>query len=183
MSKRPNNKKQRMKAEVSGSETVLEKMRSKTPWIFGDSIRKPKIKFPSVSSRRAIDLPSPSKNFGLILIYIVLFVLQTGVLYIIYREPPAVGANQQGDPIFLYPSIHDQFIIEGIIASIIIFLSSTGYLFLYQASKYVYDRGTAIKILALGFILILVSFVVLQIMLGIKTQSIRQFLQQLIQQY
>lgn len=183
MSKRSKNQKNSSKAEISGSETVLEKMKSKTPWIFGEAVRKPKIKFPNINARRTTDLPSPSKNFGLILIFIILFVLQTGVLYIIYRSPPAVGATQEGEPIFLYPSIHDQFIIEGIIASIVIFLSSTGYLFLYQASKYVYDRGTAIKILAIGFILIIVSFVVLQLMLGIKTQAIRQFLQQLIQQY
>jgi hypothetical protein len=183
MSNKSQSSKKRKKSEVSGSETILEKMKSKTPWIFGESLRKPKIKFPRLKARRAIDLPSPSKNLGLILIFIVLFVLQTGILYIIYREPPAVGANADGEPIFLYPNISYQFIIEGIIASIVIFLSSLGYLLLYQASKYVYDRNTAIKILALGFILILVSFVTLQIMLGIKTQAIREFLQNLIRYY
>jgi len=183
MSTESQKNKSKSKAEVSGSETILEKLRGNTPWIFGDTFRKPKINFPRFSSRRGLDLPSPSKNLGLILIYIVLFVLQTGVLYIIYRSPPAVGATQEGNPIFLYPSVNDQFIIEGIIASIVIFLSSIGYLFLYQASKYVYDRNTAIKILAIGFILILMSFVILQLMLGTKTQALRQFLQNLINQY
>ncbi|MBD3197092.1 MAG: hypothetical protein GF317_18705 [Candidatus Lokiarchaeota archaeon] len=183
MSKQTQIKKNLKKEDVSGSETVVEMLKGKTKWIFGNKLRKPKINYPDFASRRRIDLPTPSKSVGLLVIFIILFVLQTGVIYIVYRNPPALGANNQGDPIFLYPRIHDQFIIEGIIASIIIFISSVGYLFLYQASKYIYDRSTALKYLAVGILFIIGSFAVLQFMLAVKTNAIRTFLQDLLNIY
>ncbi len=171
------------KDEISGSDTVVDMIKEKTPWIFGNKIKKPRINFPDLTAGHKINLPTPSKAVGLILIYIMLFILQAGFLYVIYRNPPAIGANQDGEAVFFYPGIHDQYIIEGVVASIIIFLASTGYIFLYQASKYIYDRNMALKILALGFLLIIITFIVLQIMLSVKTQQLRQFLQNLLDVY
>ncbi len=182
-SKQSSIKNNRDKEEVSGSDTVFDMLREKTPWVFGNVVRKPKINFPSTKSRYRINLPTPSKALGLIIIYIILFLLQTGLLYIIYRNPPAIGADSEGNAQFYYPGVHDQFIIEGIVASIVIFLASSGYLFLYQASKYIYDRSIALKILVLGFILIIFTFITLQFMLAVKTQAIRQFLKDLLDVY
>ncbi|TXT54985.1 MAG: OST3 / OST6 family protein [Promethearchaeota archaeon] len=158
------------KTDVSGSETVFEKLRESTPWIFGEKLRKPKIKFPRTEKLR-IRLPAPSKSFWLIAIFIVLFILQMGVVYFIYREPPSIGADQQGQPLFIWPDLNESFIVEGIVASIFLFLASSGFLLLYQASKYVYNRKIALRILIIGVILIVVSFIVLQLMLGIKAQT------------
>ena len=94
--------------------------------------------------------------------------LQTGIVYLIYREPPALGADAKGDPIFLYPSIHDSFIVEGIVASILIFVSSTGFIFLYQASKHSFNRQMALRILVIGLVMILVTFLALQYMIAVK---------------
>ncbi|TXT61380.1 MAG: OST3 / OST6 family protein [Promethearchaeota archaeon] len=171
------------RSEISGSETVLEKIKEKTPWIFGNKIRKPKIKFPSISMGRRISVPSPSKTLLLIIIYVVLFVLQMGAIYIVYRDTISLGATEGGEPIFLYPSISDQFIIEGIVASLLFLIGSLGFILLYQASKYVYNRSTVLKILVIGFVFILVAFIILQIMLSIKTASFREFLSDLIAQY
>jgi len=183
MRKKSRKNKNIKRSEVNGSETVLEKLKDKTPWIFGSKIRKPKIKFPSLSTRRRISVPSPSKTFFLIIIIILLFVLQLGAIYIIYRDTIALGATQAGEPQFLYPSISEQFILEGIVASALFLIGSVGFILLYQASKYVYNRSTVIKILAIGLLFILVAFIILQIMLSIKTASFRQFLQDLISQY
>jgi hypothetical protein len=101
-------------------------------------------------------------------IYAILFILQTGVVYLIYNEPPALGADSSGNAIFIYPSIHESFIIEGIVASVLIFLCSLGYILLYHASKYVYNRKMALRILVLGIILILTTFVALQVMISTK---------------
>ena len=166
--------------DISGSETVLEQFKSRTPWIFGDQFRKPKLKFPSINVSRRFSLPSPSKTFFLILVYVFLFVLQMGTIYILYRDAIAVGSSSEGNPIFVYPQLHYQFIIEGIIASIVIFIGSLGFIIMYQASKYVYDRSTVLKVLVIGIILTLIGFVVLQIMLAIKTQAFRNFLQGLV---
>lgn len=180
MSNKSRFKKHLSEEDISGSETVMEQLKSRTPWIFGDAFRKPKIKFPDLDFQRRFSLPSPSKTFFLILVYIFLFVLQMGVIYILYRDTIAVGATSEGDPIFVYPQLHYQFIVEGIIASIVIFIGSLGFIIIYQASKYVYDRSSVLKVLVIGIILTLIGFVVLQIMLAIKTQAFKEFLQGLV---
>jgi hypothetical protein len=155
------------KEDISGSETVFERVRSKTPWIFGKSLRKPKIRFPE-SLLPKMDMPLPSKSIAVILIYAILFLLQTGIVYLIYTKPPALGGDSQGNAIFLYPSIHDAFIVESIVASIFIFLCSLGFVFLYQASKHVYNKKIAVRILSIGIILILISYTALQYMISEK---------------
>jgi len=167
MSKQERIKKSAEKLDISGSETITEKIKSKTPWLFGKKLKKPKIIFPKLRGLH-MSLPTPSKAIGLALIYAILFILQTGVVYLIYREPPALGANANGDPIFLYPGIQDSFIIEGIVASILIFISSTGFLLLYQASKYSYNRTLALRILIIGTIMILFAFGSLQYLIAVK---------------
>ena len=157
------------KEEVIGSETIFEKIKSKTPWIPGKFLRKPKIKMPLLRFPR-ISLPTPTKYLNVVIVYIALFILQTGVVYFIVRDPPALGADpQSGNPIFLYPDISESFIIEGIVASILIFFSSTGFVLLYQASKYVYNKSLAIRILAIGILMIIIMFILLQYMIGVKT--------------
>ena len=80
-----------------------------------------------------------------------------------------MGSNPQtGDPLFLYPDINDSFIIEGIVASIFIFLCSLGFIFLYLASQYVYNKNIAIRYLIVGILLILIAFTTLQAMITIK---------------
>ncbi|MHA1805931.1 MAG: hypothetical protein ACTSU4_15565 [Promethearchaeota archaeon] len=156
------------KAGVSGSETVLEMLQKRTPWILGKKIRKPKIIFPDFSKVKKVNIPMPVKTFSVILIYAALFVLQTGIIYLLYRDPPALGATVQGEPQFLYQDLHESFIIEGIVASTLIFLCSLGYILLYHASKYVYNKVIAQRILILGIILILTTFIALQYMISYK---------------
>jgi hypothetical protein len=156
------------KEEISGSETVLEMIKGKTPWIFGKSLRKPKIVFPKLRLPK-MDIPMPGRSLSVMIIYVILFLLQMGIIYLVYRQPPALGGNPDtGEPMFLYPNIHDSFIIEGIVASIFIFLCSTGFVLVYQASKYVYNKSIAVRILVIGIILVLVTFTALQAMITIK---------------
>ena len=160
-------KKTPKKEDINGSETVLEKIKSKTPWIFGNSIRKPKIHFPKLKIPR-VSLPMPARTLSIIVILTILFVLQTGVVYLMVREPPALGSDSSGDPIFIYDNVHESFILEGIVASILIIFSSMGFVFLYQASKYVYNKKMAVWILTIGVLLILTCFVSLQNILRVK---------------
>lgn len=162
------NKAKPIKEEIIGSETVLEKIRGKTPWIFGKTLRKPKLLFPRLKTSK-MDIPLPGRSLAVIGIYIVLFLLQTGIVYLIFRKPPALGTNPDtGAPLFLYPDINESFIIEGIVASIFVFLCSIGFIFLYQASKFVYNKNIAIRYLVVGIILILAAFGTLQAMVTIK---------------
>ena len=155
------------KEEIIGSETVFEKIRGKTPWIFGKTLRKPKMLYPRLKTSK-MDIPLPGKSIAVIAVYIILFLLQTGIVYLIFREVPALGSNSDGSPMFLYPDINESFIIEGIVASIFIFLCSIGFILLYQASKFVYNKNIAIRYLVVGIILILAAFGTLQAMITIK---------------
>lgn len=155
------------KEEIIGSETVFEKIKSRTPWIFGNSLRKPKINYPGLKLPR-ISFPMPSRSLSLITILLILFVLQTGVVYFLVRDPPALGSNSAGDPIFIYNSINESFIIEGIVASILILFCSIGFIALFQASKYVYNKKMAVSILVIGLMMIITSFILLQYMLSVK---------------
>ena len=162
------NKTKATKDEVLGSETVFEKIRGRTPWVFGKTFRKPKILFPKLKITR-MGIPLPGKSLAVIGVYIILFLLQTGIVYIVFREVPALGTNpSDGTPMFLYPDINESFIIEGIVASIFIFMCSIGFILLYQASKFVYNKSVAVRYLAVGILLIFASFITLQAMITIK---------------
>ena len=173
MQKQPKTKQEPKKEEIIGSETVLEKIRRQTPWILGNTLRKPKVNFPKFKLPR-LSLPMPSRSISIIGVFIILFVLQTGIAYLLVRKPPALGATSGGDPIFILTSINEAFIIESIVASILILLCSTGFIFLYQSSKYVYNRKMALTILTIGVLLILITFIALQYIIAVKTNVLDQ---------
>ena len=62
----------------------------------------------------------------------------------------------------------DSFIIEGILASILLFMSGLGMIFLYQASLQKMNRNYAIKLLVTGLLLGIISFMALQWIVNIK---------------
>jgi len=161
----------RSKEEVIGSETIMETIKRKTPWILGSAIRKPKIVFPKVAPRRIAGRITgmQTKTLIVLAIYAVLFILQTGVVYLIYRGVPALGTAGDETAQFLYPSTQEAFIIESIVASIMMIISSSGYLLLYRASQHLYDRKTARGLLAMGILLVFISYVVLQWMIATKS--------------
>ena len=173
MQKQLKTKKELKKEEIIGSETVMEKIKRKTPWVLGNTLRKPKVNFPKFRHPK-LSLPMPSRSLSIIGVFIILFVLQTGIAYLLVRDPPALGATQQGDPIFILTDINEAFIIESIVASILILLCSTGFVFLYQASKYVYNRKMAISILIIGLLTIIITFIALQYIIAVKTGVLAQ---------
>ncbi|MFX1239499.1 MAG: hypothetical protein ACFFAS_11510 [Promethearchaeota archaeon] len=159
------------KEDVLGSETIMEKIQRKTPWIFGNVIRKPKIKFPGVKRRRVAQRITgmSTRSIVVLCIYIILFVLQTGVVYLIYRGMPAIGQDSDGEPIFLYPSTQEAFINESIVASILMIVSSTGFILLYRASQHLYDRKIARRYIVIGILFVLGAYFGLQAMITIKS--------------
>ena len=164
------NKEKAAKDEVLGSETVFEKAKGRIPWIFGKAFRKPKIIVPKKKKLR-VGIPVPGKSIAVIGVYIVLFILQTGIVYLVFRDVPALGSYEDGSPRLLYEDINEAYIIESVVASILIFMCSIGFILLYQASKFVYNKRIAVKYLAVGVIFILASFFTLQAMIMIKLKQ------------
>ena len=145
------------KEDIIGSETIFETLRRKTPWILGNRIRKPKIKYPKITRRRIVNriVGMSTRSIVLLAIFSLLFLLQTGVIYLVYRGVPAIGQGGSDTAIFLYPSTQEAFINESIVASILMIFNSVGYLFLFQASQHLYDRKLAIRYIIIGILIIL----------------------------
>lgn len=150
---------------------IQEKIRKKLPWVF-KGLRLPKIKFPSLSES-TLDIPTPSRSIILGLIYIGLFWLLCGGVYLaipdsLGRLPIALGSSG-GNPLWVYPSINDAFVIESFVAACVIFIGAFGFLILYQATKNLYNPSYAQKLIATGVILAGFSFVFLQfVMMNLK---------------
>ena len=147
------------------SQEFVEKIRKKMPWVL-NSIRIPYIDFPDFKGRN-LDIPTPSRNILLGAIYIFLFWLMMGGVYLMIpnssgNTPIALGADQQGNPVWIYPSITDAFVIESIIAGAVIFIGAIGFLTLYQSTKHIYNTRYARMLIAVGFALATIMFVILQ---------------------
>ena len=149
------------------SETLQEKFGTKVPWVLGNSVRIPRIKFPEFRES-SVSLPAPGRNILLIVVYAALFWLSAGGIYIYIQDPIAMGANSQGDPMWLYPSTHDAFIIESIVAALLIFLGGLGFVLMYNSTKHAFNYKYAIKVLIVSIALVAISFGLLQYMIDQK---------------
>jgi hypothetical protein len=152
------------------SSSVIEKWGKKTPWVMGKSVRIPRVKFPDFTEGN-LALPTPGRSILLLVIYGFLFWLVAGGIYILIRNPIALGADQSGNPLWLYPSANDAFIIESIVAAAIIFLGGLGFIMLYEATKHSFNYSYAIKLIIFGLIACGLSFGLLQYMMKEKTGS------------
>lgn len=140
------------------------KFLKKIPWFFV-GIRLPKINYPSFEDK-SLDIPTPGRNIFLVILYGVLFFLLCGGVYLnipdsLGRVPIALG-SQSGNPLWVYPSINDAFVIESFIAAVVIFIGAIGFMVLYSATKNLYNPSYAQKLIFLGLILAGFAFVFLQ---------------------
>lgn len=159
--------------DISGSITILEKIKNKTPWVFGELIRKPKINFSSTKmfkkiSNKFSNIFDIMKFFQYFIFLVIVGVLQTGVIYIVMNKVPAISSDVNSNPIFVYPSINQALILESIIGSILILLVGLGFIILYKSTMYVNEIRIAKRYMIIGITLILIGFISLQSMLNIK---------------
>ena len=153
------------------SEKLQTKFGEKIPWVMGERIRIPRVKFPE-AREGGLSLPTPGKSLILILTYVFLFYLVLGGIYIGIRGSVTVGGDAQGNAIFLYPTTHEAFIIESLVAGFLIYIAGLGFLLLYNATKHSFNYGYAIKIYILGGLLAVAGFWMLQYMIGVKSGRI-----------
>jgi hypothetical protein len=153
------------------SEKLQTKFGEKLPWVMGERIRIPRVKFPE-AREGGLSLPTPGKSLILMLTYVFLFYLVLGGIYIAIRDPITVGGDAQGNAMFLYPSTHEAFIIESLVAGFLIYIAGIGFLLLYNTTKHSFNYSYAIKIYILGGFLVLLGFSMLQYMIGVKSGTI-----------
>ncbi|MHA1300296.1 MAG: hypothetical protein ACTSO9_12815 [Candidatus Helarchaeota archaeon] len=133
-------------------------------------IHKPRLKF---ELPRAPKIPVPSRDivFGFFLILFAFLI--AGFLYDITRNTIPLNYKQEDQtkriiPQFFWVDMHEQFAIEGIIASVVIMIGAFGVIFIYQSTKNFYRPNSAYAYLAVGVALIILSFVIVEWMMGQK---------------
>jgi len=114
--------------------------------------------------------PPDTVIFG-IMFFVVLFVLG-GNVYTLVRTPPAIAGGSGGTPILVSPGLDSQLGMEGVVASVVIFVGVMGLGLIYYGSKYVFQPGYATRLMVLGIILSGVSFLIFSYLWTIKTGGI-----------
>jgi hypothetical protein len=113
--------------------------------------------------------PPDTVIFGIMFI-VVLFVLG-GNLYTLVRTPPAIAGSSSGVPILVAPGLDSQLGMEGVVASVVIFVGVMGLGLVYYGSKYVFQPGYATRLMILGIILSGVSFLIFSYLWYLKTKT------------
>jgi len=125
-------------------------------------LSRPKFRMPS--------RPPDTVIFGLIFIA-VLFVLG-GNVYTLVRTPPAIAGDSSGNPILVAPGLDAQLGMEGVVASVVVFVGVIGLGLIYYGSKYVFQPGYATRLMILGMIMSGVSFLIFSYLWSVKTGMI-----------
>jgi len=95
---------------------------------------------------------------------IVIFVSYMGFVYDTIER--TIPFSAQG---FIYErNLGDQFILEGIVAAIFLFLGALGLFFLYMGTRYLYVRNRALFYFGLGMTFIIISVVIIYWMFTLK---------------
>jgi hypothetical protein len=133
-------------------------------------IRKPRLRLTKPSLKMP-EKPSGTTLFTLTLIFL-LFVFGGGVWDIVYKDTlRSMGSTSSGGPLLIYPSLDYQFIIEGLVASILLFAGFIGLIIIYQSTRHVYRPSYSKLLLVAGMGLLFTSYILLNVMLGGKFQS------------
>jgi len=115
---------------------------------------------------RAPTRPPDIVLFGVIFI-VVLFVLG-GNIYTLVKTPPPIAGGPNGEPILVAKGLDIQLGMEGLVASVVIFMGTIGLGLLYYSSKYVFQPGYAIRLMVLGAVLASVAYLIMTYLLGLK---------------
>jgi hypothetical protein len=116
---------------------------------------------------RAISTSRPSNLIiPIIAITVGLFFFGGGLYDLINRPLPAVYYN--GQFLFLYPQLGEQFISDSIVAISVYSLGLVGLIAIYQSTKYVYKPRQAYMMLMVGIILLFIAYIFVEAAIRIK---------------
>ncbi len=119
---------------------------------------------------RAITTVRPSSFVVSALVVAVGIFLFGGGLYDLIVKPlPAV--YYQGQFLFLYPQLSEQFISDSIVAMTLYAFGAIGLIMIYQSTKYVYKPRQAYMMLMMGIVLLLIAYIFLEESIHIKLGS------------
>ena len=128
-------------------------------WLPG--IRKPKIILRKPKLRLPSEIPT-SLLLQIALIFI--FCIYMGLIFDIVREPLPLG-SRFGIPVLIDERLDAQFIIEGIVASIIMFVGFVGFVVIFYSTRYFYEPSYARTLLLIGVVAVISAYFVLLYMM------------------
>jgi hypothetical protein len=112
--------------------------------------------------------PSTTTLFAMTVIF-VLVVFGGGIWDIVNSDAlRAMGASSTGSPVLIYPGLDYEFILEGVVASVLMFVGCVGLLLMYQSTRHVYRPSYSRLLLVAGMAMIWISYLVLIEMLAVK---------------
>lgn len=127
------------------------------PWIPG--LHRPNFMF----YRIKIAIPTSIPNSVIFaLIFFSVFYIYVGGVYDLVEQPFARGTDQGGRPVLLYEGQDRQFLIEGLVAGILMFVGAIGLYILHQATSDPHNPGRAGTYQLVGIILLFLAFLILQ---------------------
>ncbi len=117
---------------------------------------------------------STAKPSSLVLSSIVMafaiFLFGGGLYNVIRRPLPSAYVEVPGGGrfLFLYPQLSEQFVTDSMIATILYSLGIIGAISMYQSTKYVYKPRQAYLTFLMGFSLLVIAYIFLEVALQIK---------------
>ena len=141
-------------------------VRFRLPWLVG--LKRPNFVFYKLKISVPTSVPS-WLIFGLI--YFSILYIYVGGVYNLVEHPYARGADSSGNPIIIMPNQDRQFLIEGIVAGIMMFVGAVGLYLLAQATSDPHNPGRAVSYQSMGVVLLFLAFIILQSMYSCKLSS------------
>lgn len=144
------------------------KMARKVPWLF-PGIRRPNFSLHQISIHVPTRIP---KSVLYVVIYGIIFYIFAGGAYMLVNKDNLISIGQSGNtPQFIAPSLHLQYLIEGLVAGFIFtFAALSLYLFDY-ATRYAFDVSTAQKVELIATVLIIIWYVAILLIFNAKTAT------------
>jgi len=125
------------------------------------------------TEEKTLIIDKTGRNLALIAVFIFIFYLVVGGIYIAIRDPSAMGSDSSGAALWLYPSTHDAFIIEFFVAGIIIYMIGGVFFLIYNSTRHAINYYPyALKVLILGLFFAVLGFCLLQYMMDVKMANI-----------
>lgn len=130
-------------------------------------LRKPRL---TLRIPRIQEIRMPSKWIFFAIILGAYYFIISGSLHTLSYRPPPIGGSTFP---LIYDGLHRQLLIEGFVGGAFYFLGFLGFYFIYNSSRHIYRPRYAQMMLAGGWVLVFISFVGCQWLLGIKMGLIR----------
>ena len=132
-------------------------------WIY--FVRQPGFSFSRVTLTLPSSIPAPI-IYGAI--YLSIFYIYIGGVYDILQNPLTFATTSSNSVDFIASGINRQFLLEGVIGGVLMFIGSIGLYLIKDAATYHIDRSQYISRAVFGYIFTLLAFVMLTLIMDQK---------------